>query len=207
MNNIYKLIFILTFIVLGCKPIEIRENKLIQRIDSLDLNIYSNEGSKIYSINSPNSSYNLEKNTFELKKTTINIFKEEKTKYIINSDESILSNNNKIVELTGNVVLRTIQKDNDILYANSFIWNIDNTNYLLTGDVKFENKNIILSSDKATLNSNNIIEFFNPVKYIIKNNNNEKSYEVNSENAFYNIDSNTVSFSSKEKRVRSKIYF
>ena len=207
MNNIYKLIFILTFIVLGCKPIEIRENKLIQRIDSLDLNIYSNEGSKIYSINSPNSSYNLEKNTFELKKTTINIFKEKKTKYIINSDESILSNNNKIVELTGNVVLRTIQKDNDILYANSFIWNIDNTNYLLTGDVKFENKNIILSSDKATLNSNNIIEFFNPVKYIIKNNNNEKSYEVNSENAFYNIDSNTVSFSSKEKRVRSKIYF
>jgi len=207
MNNIYKLIFILTFIVLGCKPVEIKENKLIQRIDSLDLNIYSNEGSKIYSINSPNSSYNLEKNTFELKKTTINIFKEKKTKYIINSDESILSNNNKIVELTGNVVLRTIQKDNDILYANSFIWNIDNTNYLLTGDVKFENKNIILSSDKATLNSNNIIEFFNPVKYIIKNNNNEKSYEVNSENAFYNIDSNTVSFSSKEKRVRSKIYF
>ena len=207
MNNIYKLLLIIPFLVFGCKPIEIKETTLIQRIDNLDLNVYSKEGIKKYSINSPNSIYNLEKNTFQLEKTTINIFKDTEIKYVINSDDSTLSNNNRIVKLRGNVLLRTIQKDNEILFANSFIWNLDSTNYLLKGDVKFENKDIILSSDKATLNSNNIIEFFNPVKYIIKNSKNEKSYEVNSENAFYNIETNTVSFRSKNKRVQSKIYF
>ena len=57
------------------------------------------------------------------------------------------------------------------------------------------------------MSSDNIIEFFNPVKYIIKDDNNEKQYEINSENAFYNINTESLSFSSKEKRVRSIIYF
>ena len=37
------------------------------------------------------------------------------------------------------------------------------------------------------MDSDNIIEFFNPVKYIIKNDNNENKYEINSENAYYNL--------------------
>jgi len=57
------------------------------------------------------------------------------------------------------------------------------------------------------LGTDNIIEFYNPVKYIIKDDNNEKKYEINSENAFYNINTDSVSFSAKEERVRSKIYF
>ena len=81
------------------------------------------------------------------------------------------------------------------------------TKYTLIGDVKFENKTIFLSSYKATLNDNEIIEFFNPVKYILKNEKKEKSYEINSENAFYDLNTSSVSFSSKDKRVRSKISF
>ena len=78
----------------------------------------------------------------------------------------------------------------------------------MKGDVKFENDKIILSSNKAILDkSTNIIEFFNPVKYIIKQNNLINKYEINSENAFYNIDTKSLSFTSKEKRVRSKLYF
>ena len=57
------------------------------------------------------------------------------------------------------------------------------------------------------MDSENIIEFFNPVKYIIKGNNNGNKYEINSENAYYNINKKTLSFSAKNKRVRSKIYF
>ena len=57
------------------------------------------------------------------------------------------------------------------------------------------------------MGSDNIIEFFNPVKYIIKDNNNEKVSETNSENAFYNMDTETVSFGGRSKRVRSIIYF
>ena len=78
---------------------------------------------------------------------------------------------------------------------------------MLTGNIRFENKNVILTSGKATLGSDNIIEFFNPVKYIIKDDDNEKRYETNSENAYYNIDQESLSFKARDKRVSSMIYF
>ena len=59
-----------------------------------------------------------------------------------------------------------------------FIWNIEESAYLLEGNIRFENKNIILISEKAKLDSENIIEFFNPVKYIIKDGKNESKYEI-----------------------------
>ena len=207
MNNLYKLIIIFPVLITGCSPNAIDENKVIQKIDSLDMNIFSNEGEKIYSVKSPYSSYDKNKQKFQLRETTINIFNGEETKYIIDSDESSLSNNNKHLELKGNVKMITINQEDEILYADSFSWNIDETYYLLKGNIRFENKNIILNSEKATLGTDNIIEFYNPVKYIVKDGNNEKKYEINSENAFYNINTESVSFSAKEERVRSKIYF
>jgi len=207
MTNINRLIIFLTFFLLGCAPNIIEENKVIQKIDSLDMNIFSNEGDKIYSITSPNSSYNNSELKFELKKPTINIFKGEETKYIISSEESTLLDNNKLLKLKGNVKLKTLEQDEDILYADNFIWNIEETNYLLEGNIKFENQNIILKSSKAKLGSDNIIEFFNPVKYLIKDDNNDSKYEINSENAFYNLNTESVSFKAKDKRVKSIIYF
>ena len=207
MNKFYKILILVPYLILGCKYKPIDEKILLQRIDSLDMNIYSSQGEKIYTIKSPESNYDRDSNTFNLKETTINLYNDEKIKYIINSDQSILSNNNKIIELIGNVKLITFDQDDDTLIAKNFKWNIDDSNYLLTGDVKFENKYIILISNKAILNSNNIVEFVNPVKYIIKNDNNENSYEINSENAFYNIETKSVSFESENKQVRSKIYF
>ena len=207
MNNFYRLIILLPFFILGCAPTSIKENKITQKIDSLDMNIYSKSGDKIYSITSPNSIYNNNEQRFELKTPTINIFNGEETKYIINSDDSTLSDNNKLLKLKGNVKLKTLEQDEDFLYADNFIWNIDENNYLLEGNIRFENKNIILNSGKAKLGANNIIEFFNPVKYIIKDDDNEIKYETNSENAFYNLDTESVSFKAKDKRVRSIIYF
>ena len=193
--------------MLGCAPNVIEENKLIQTIDSLDMNIFSKKGDKIYSITSPNSSYNIGELKFELKKPTINIFRGEETKYIISSEESTLSENNKLLKLKGNVKLKTFKQDEEILYADNFIWNIEETNYLLEGNIRFENQNIILNSSKARLGSDNIIEFFNPVKYMIKDENNENRYEINSENAYYNLNTESVSFKAKDKKVKSIIYF
>ena len=207
MNNIYKLIIFLPFLILGCGPNVIEENKVIQKINSLDMKIYSKDGDKIYAITSPKSSYNISEFKFELKTPTINIFKGEETKYIINSDESTLSENNKLLKLKGNVKLKTLKEKKDTIHADSFIWNIEETNYLLEGNIIFENENIILNSGKAKLGSDNIIEFFNPVKYIIKGENNENKYEINSENAFYNLNTESVNFNSKDKRVKSIIYF
>ena len=207
MTNIYRLIIFIPLVILGCTPNVIEEKKVIQKINSLDMNIFSKEGEKIYSITSPDSSYNIVKLEFELKEPTINIFKGEEIKYIISSEKSTLSENNKLLKLNGNVMLKTLKQDKEFLYADNFTWKIEETNYLLEGNIKFENKNIILNSSKAKLGTNNIIEFFNPVKYIIKDENNENKYEINSENAYYDLTTESVSFKAQDKRVESIIYF
>ena len=193
--------------MIGCAPNIIDENKVKQKIDSLDMTIFSKNGDKIYSITSPNSSYSKSELKFDLKKPTIKIFKEEDTKYIITSDESTLSDDNKILKLKGNVKLNTLKEQEGFLFADYFIWNIEETNYLLEGNIRFENQNIILNSSKAILGSDNIIEFFNPVKYIIKDENNDNKYEINSENAYYNLTTESLSFNAKDKRPKSIIYF
>ena len=207
MNKIFRLIIFISFFILGCRPNIVKENKTTQKIESLTMNIFSKSGDKLYSITSPNSIYNNSELRFELEKPTINIYNGNETKYIIKSDESILSNNNKLLRLKGNVKLKILEQVEDFLYADNFIWNIKDDNYLLEGNIVFENKNIILNSAKAKLNSDNIIEFFNPVKYTIKDDNNKNKYEINSENAYYNLKTESVSFKAKDKRVRSIIYF
>ena len=207
MNNINRLLIFLPVFILGCSPNIIKENKVIQNIDTLDMNIFSKEGEKIYSIRSPNSKYDNIQLKFNLKRTTINIYDGEDIKYVINSDSSTISNNNKIVELNGNVKLKSLNKENEILYGDNLIWNVYESKYELMGNIKFESTKVLLYSNKAILGKDKIIEFFNPVKYIIKDDNNENKYEINSENAFYNLNTDSLSFKSKDERVRSKIYF
>ena len=208
MISLYKLLFLIPLIIFGCKNKEIDKKYLSQSINTLNMNIFSNKGIKLLSIKSPNSNYDKESNTFNLKETTINLFKDEKLEYIINSDNSKLSNNNKIIVLNGNVIVKTINQQDDKLTANSFTWNIQNSEFLLSGNVKLENSLATLSSNRAILKkSTNIIEFFNPVKYKYNNNVKDNGYEINSENAYYNIDNKSINFISKEARVRSKIYF
>ena len=207
MNRLYKLIIFFPVFIIGCTTNVNEGKKILKKIDSLNMNIFSNTGEKIYTITSPNSTYDKIKLEFNLKKTTISIFDGENIKYIINSDTSTLSDNNKLVKLKGNIELRSINQDNDYLYGDNLIWNIDESIYKLIGNVIFENSNIKLSSNKAILAKDNIIEFFNPVKYIIKGDNNEKKYEINSENAYYNLNTESLSFEAKDERVRSKIYF
>ena len=207
MTKIYRLIILLPLVMIGCAPNVIVENKVIQKIDSLDMNIYSKNGDKMYSITSSNSRYNKSELQFELKKPTINIFKGEEIKYIISSEESTLSDNNKLLKLKGNVKLKTLKQDGDNLYADNFVWNIEENHYLLEGNIRFENKNIILNSSKARMDSDNIIEFFNPVEYMIKDENNQNKYEIKSENAYYDLNTEAVSFQAKDRRVKSIIYF
>ena len=207
MNRLYKLIFFLPILILGCTPNLIEKNNIKQKINNLDMIIYSKKGDKIYSIISPNSTYDKIQLNFKLKKTTINIFEGEDIKYVINSDSSKLTNNNRIVELNGNVQLRSLNQENDTLIGDTLIWNINESNYEIIGNVRFENENILLNSSKAIMGSDNIIEFFNPVKYIIKDENNDNRYETNSENAYYDSNTESLSFKSEDKRVKSKIYF
>ena len=202
-----KLIIFIPILIFGCSPNVMDGDKVIQKIESLNMNIFSKGGNKIYSIISPNSKYDKVKLEFNLKRTTINIFDGEDIKFIINADSSTLLNNNKLVKLDGNVELRSLNQSNDLLYGDKLIWNINESKYELTGNVRFENRNILLNSNKAIMSKENIIEFFNPVEYIIKDDNNENKYKINSENAFYNIDTESLNFKSEDRRVRSTVYF
>ena len=207
MNNINILKFFLPFIIAGCASNVVEENKVIQKINSLDMNVFSKKGDKIYSIFSPDSKFDKIKLVFNLKRTTINIFNGEDIKYIIDADSSRLLDKNKIVELNGNVKIRSFNENNDYLYGDNLTWHINESKYELFGNVKFENRNVFLYSNKAILRKDNIIEFFNPVKYKVKDDNNKKNYEINSENAFYNIDKESLTFRAIDKKVRSIIYF
>ena len=207
MSKIDRLIIFLPLFMLGCAPNVIDENKVIQKIDSLDMTVFSKKGDKLYSITSPYSTYNNIQHKFQLKKTSINIFEGEEIKYIIDSDESTLSDNNKLLNLKGNVKLKTVKQNQDVLEGDNFIWNIEETDYLLRGNVRFENNEIILNSAKAKLRKDDIIEFFNPVKYIIKDENNNNKSETKAENAYYNIKTESLRFGSNDRRVRSIIYF
>jgi len=207
MSNIYRLIIFLPFFILGCAPNVIEENKVTQKIENLDIKIFSQNGDKIYSITSPYSTYNNIENKFQLKKTYINLFKGKEIKYIIESDESTLSDNNKLLKLKGNVKLKTVMQNEDVLEGDNFIWKIEENEYLLVGNIKFENNDMILNSAKAKLSKDDIIEFFNPVKYIIKDENNNNRSETKAENAYYNIKKESLSFGSNDKRVRSIINF
>tara|TARA_B100002052_G_C15574614_1_gene459365 strand:- start:16 stop:597 length:582 start_codon:yes stop_codon:yes gene_type:complete len=191
----------------GCAPNVIEEQKVIQKIESLDMNVFSNKGDKIYSISSPKSKFDKVKLVFNLKRTIINIFEGEDIKYIINADSSTLLDNNTIIKLNGNVELKSLNQTNDLLYGDNLIWNINESKYELTGNIRFENNNVLLYSSKALLGKDNVVEFFNPVKYIIKDDNNDSKYEINSENAYYDIDKESMSFKAKNKRVKSIIYF
>ena len=109
--------------------------------------------------------------------------------------------------MKGNFKLKFLKKDGDILYADNFFWNIEKTDYLLKGNVRFENNEIILNSAKAKLSKDDIIEFFKPVKYIIKDENNNNKSETKAENAYYNTKTESLTFGSNDRRVRSIIYF
>ena len=121
MNNIIRLIVFLPFFILGCKTNLIEENKVIQKIESLDMNIFSKKGEKIYSISSPNSKYDKVQLKFNLKSTTIKIFDGEDIKYVINADSSTISDKNKIVELNGNVKLKSQNQEDGILYGDNLV--------------------------------------------------------------------------------------
>ena len=77
----------------------------------------------------------------------------------------------------------------------------------MRGNVRFENNEIILNSAKAKLSKDDIIEFFNPVKYIVKDENNNNKSETKAENAYFNIKTESLRFGSNDRRVRSIIYF
>ena len=76
MNKLYIVLILIQILISGCKTKDLPESKYSQSIDNFNMNIYSSEGKKIFTIESPYSRYDKQNNTFNLRKTIIYLFKD-----------------------------------------------------------------------------------------------------------------------------------
>ena len=208
MNRIFYLFCILfSFFISSCNVNTKKPNKSVLIIEDFNLNHYSKSGSKLYMLKTPYSVFNQTDQSYLLNKTNIKFFDRENVKYNINSDSAKLINN-KFIELTGNVRINDFNSNKTIIKSNNVSWNIDKSEFILKGDVSLENNIININSSKASLDKNDdIILFYNPVKYYYKEEDSMRKYNISSENAYYNITTKNVIFKSNNDKVKSKLSF
>ena len=208
MNRIYYLICILSSLFISsCNVSTKKINKSVLIIEDFNLNHYSKNGTKVYMLESPYSVFNQTDQSYSLKKTNIKFFDKEDVKYNVNSDSAMLLNN-KFLELKGNVEINDFNNNKTIIKSNNLFWDIDKSEFILEGKVSLVNNIINLSSSKALFDKkDDIILFYNPIKYNYKDEEGIRKYNISSENAYYNISTKDVIFKSKDDKVKSKIIF
>ena len=208
MNRFFYLICILSSLFITSCNVSIRKpNKSVLIIEDFNLNHYSKNGSKLYMLRTPYSVFNQTDQSYLLNKTKINFFEKEIVKYNVSSDSSKLLNN-KFLELKGNVEINDFNNDKTIIKSNILYWFIDKSEFILEGKVSLVNNIISLTSSKALFDKNeDVIMFYNPIKYNYKDENGIRKYNISSENVYYNILTKDVIFKSKNDKVKSKLVF
>ena len=208
MNRLFYLICILTsFFLASCNVNTKKVDKSILIIEKFNLNHYSNDGSKLYMLETPYSVFNQTNQSYKLNKTNIKFFESENVKYNINSDSAKLLNN-KFLELKGNVEINDFNNNKTIIKSNNLFWDIDKSEFILEGEVSLVNNIINLSSSKALFDKkDDTILFYNPIKYNYIDEEGIRKYNISSENAYYNISTKNVIFKSKDDKVKSKLIF
>ena len=208
MNRIYYLICILSSLFISsCNVSTKKINKSVLIIEDFNLNHYSKNGTKVYMLETPYSVFNQTDQSYLLKKTNIKFFDKEDVKYNVNSDSAMLLNN-KFLELKGNVEINDFNNNKTIIKSNNLFWDIDKSEFILEGKVSLVNNIINLSSSKALFDKkDDIILFYNPIKYNYKDEEGIRKYNISSENAYYNISTKDVIFKSINDKVKSRLVF
>ena len=208
MSRSFNLIFIFASLVISsCDINNNKVDKSILIIEKFNLNHYSKNGSKLYMLETPYSVFNQTDQSYLLNETNIKFYEKENVKYNVNSDSAKLLNN-KFIELKGNVEINDFNDDITIIKSNNFTWNTDKSEFILEGNVSLVNNIINLNSSKALLDKkDDIIMFYNPVKYNYKDKDNIRKYNISSENAYYNISTKNIIFKSINDKVKSKLVF
>ena len=208
MNRLFYLISILTsFFITSCNVSTEQVDKSILIIEKFNLNHYSKNGSKLYKLETPYSVFNQTDQSYLLDKTIIKFYDKDYVKYNVNSDSAKLLNN-KFLELKGNVEINDFNNNKTIIKSNILYWFIDKSEFILEGKVSLVNNIISLTSSKAMFDKNeDVIMFYNPIKYNYKDENGIRKYNISSENVYYNILTKDVIFKSKNDKVKSKLVF
>ena len=208
MNKNLLIIFICLLLNSGCTSSSLKKDESNLTIDEFTMTQFENNGDKLYSISSPKCIFDKDKQIYKLNKTEIFFYKKNYLNYVINSQKSSLLDNNKYIKLEGEVKLFDLNNTNNTINANNAFWNIDNSEFLLEGNVILNNNSINLISSKALLNQKTkVIKFFKPVKYRYINKSSTLNYKVKSDNAYYDLEKKILLFESKNERVKSKINF
>ena len=208
MNRIFYLLCILSCLFISsCNVSTQKTNKSVLIIEDFNLNHYSKNGSKLYMLKTPYSVFNQTEQTYLLNETNIKFFDKEKVKYNVISDSAKLLNN-KFMELKGNIEINDFKNNKTIIKSNNLFWDIDKSEFILEGNVSLVNDIIKLTSSKALFDKKeDIIMFYNPIKYNYKDDEGIRKYNISSENAYYNISTKDVIFKSKNDKVKSKLIF
>ena len=208
MNRFFYLIFIVSsFFISSCNVSTKKVDNSLLIIEKFNLNHYSKNGNKIYTLDTPYSVFNKTDQSYLLNKTNIEFFDKQTVKYKINSDSAKLLNN-KFLELKGNVEINDFNDDKTIVRSKNLFWDIDKSEFILEGNVSLVNNIINLTSSKAIFDKkDDIILFYNPIKYNYKDEDGIRKYNISSENAYYNISTKDIIFKSKNDKVKSKLIF
>ena len=205
---INRLLIFSIYILLSSCSTSIKKINSNLAIDDFSMIHFEKNGDKLYAISSPKSVFIKDFQTYKLDKTKILFYEANKENYIINSMKSSLLNNNKDIKLEGDVRLYDLNNKANTINANKALWNIDKYEFILIGDVILNNNSINIRSGKAIFNKKeNIIKFFKPVKYRYLNNSSDLNYKVKADNAYYDLNKETLLFESKNERIKSKINF
>ena len=177
-------------------------------IDDFSMTHFENNGDKLYAISSPKSVFKKDVQIYKLDTTKILFYEDNKVNYIINSKKSSLLNNNKDIKLEGDVRLFDLNNKTNTITANKAFWNINKYEFILIGDVILNNNSINLISSKAVFDKKeNVIKFFQPVKYRYLNTSSKLNYKVKADNAYYDLNKKTLLFESKKERIKSNLNF
>ena len=207
MNKLIRFLPLMAIFVLSsCRINTSIEDNLTLTIDDFTMNQFSEDGEKIYTIISPKSNLNKTTFVYELDTVEVIFYEEDKETYLVTADYATLDNN--LLTLNGNVKIKDIKDTDSIIKSNNLYWDMKKSLITLEGNVVLEDPFINLSSSKAILNQDSdIIKFFNPVQYKYKNSTNKTNFEVSSDNAFYDLNQQKMTFSSESERVRSTLFF
>jgi len=205
---IKSLLFFYIYILLSSCTTSIKKIDSNLAIDDFSLTQFETNGDKLYSISSPKSLFIKDIQIYKLDNTKILFYEDNKVNYIIKSKKSSLLNNNKDIKLEGDVRLFDLNNKANTINSNEAFWNIDKNEFILIGDVILNNNSVNILSSKAVFKEKeNIIKFFKPVKYRYLNNASSLNYKVKADNAYYDLNKNTLLFESKNKRIKSNISF
>ncbi len=204
---IYLFCILSSLLITSCNVSTKKLDKSVLIIEKFNLNHYSKNGSKLYTLETPYSVFNQTDLSYLLNKTNIKFYDKENIKYNVNSDSSKLLNN-KFLELKGNVEIYDFNTDKTIIKSNNLFWDIGKTEFILEGNVSLVNNTINLKSSKALFDKkDDTIIFYNPIKYNYKNEDGVRKYNISSENAYYNISTKDVIFKSNNNKVKSRLVF